>query len=262
MSFFQLNASELASRAHKAVLNTVDYADMLAVMTEHGYEEPELREVLAHANELFKLSTDRLNAKGTRVGTVATFKEAREDFHSEVYMPHIRVARVIFKDDPAAATRLGLKGDRARALGTWIEQARCFYDNALASPDLLNRLATRRILQAHLEEASAQLETLAREASAKEDVKGLAIDATENRDKLARDLALWLSAYREIARVAFADQPAMLVRLGFRARRTRKRTRPKDEETNHLEAGENDVTDEAPGEDGTLRAPGTEETGE
>ena len=89
---------------------------------------------------------------------------------------------------------------------------------ALADADLQALLAEGGLTQAALTSGQMAIEAVVQAHARKESAKGLAQQATQDRNAAAAELDQWLRHFWKIAEVALADQPQWLERLGRRVR--------------------------------------------
>ena len=153
---------------------------------------------------------------GDQYAATDELRAARETAET-TYMRHVKVARVAFSEDRDARSALMLDGRRKRPLGAWLRQAHTFYQNALASEDLLAGLARFGITAEDLQAAQAQLDTLETADTRQEKEKGEAQRATQQRDEAVDALDAYMSDFRNIARVAFEEDPQQLEKLRISA---------------------------------------------
>ena len=73
------------------------------------------------------------------------------------YMRHLTLARVAFKGDGLAQSKLALRGDRPNARAAFLQQARQFYQTLLADAALLAEMTKLTVDQATAEAALATL---------------------------------------------------------------------------------------------------------
>ena len=96
----------------------------------------------------------------------AYLRHARSDVQKpfeqckEKYYGDLQIARVILKKDKTSLTKLGAKGKRKFAMGSWLEQARLFYNNALQSNEILEQLNKMRLDEEALNQGLFILEQL------------------------------------------------------------------------------------------------------
>jgi hypothetical protein len=132
----------------------------------------------------------------------------------KVYGRHVKIARALLTERPELLARLGLEGARTRAYSGWLVQARQFYREALADAALLALLQAGGLAQPVLEEGLAAVEATVQAEAAQKSAKGLAQQASQDRDAAAMAFHQWLRLFWKIADVALADQPQWLERLG------------------------------------------------
>jgi hypothetical protein len=149
------------------------------------------------------------------VGTTAELGQKLRTFRKGVYVRHLRLARALFKRNPAAITSLQLSGSRKPSREGWVGQARTFYTNALANPEYQQVLATRNLTT---EDLQAGLDWVQRIYDKKAlQKKGKAVGATRTRTELEEELADWYSLFSQVAKRAFEANPQWLVKIGLRA---------------------------------------------
>ncbi|TLX77081.1 hypothetical protein E9993_05200 [Labilibacter sediminis] len=131
------------------------------------------------------------------------------------YIPHLKVARIAFRNDSNRNVQLELAGSRKESQSGWLRQTNVFYANLLTDEDALATMLkygqTTEKLQAGLRLVNKAEELLA----VRKKEMGEAQESTKVRDKAIDDLQEWYSDYIEIARLAVSDQPQYLEMLGI-----------------------------------------------
>ncbi len=135
----------------------------------------------------------------------------------DAYGNSVTVARVAFKKAPKAVTTLGLSGKRKETLSGFIQEATLFYDNLPTTPKLLEGMKRFGYTKTKILSEKKLLNAVIRLNNKQEKEKGEAREATLKRDKMIDKLDAWMSDFREIAKVALADNPKWLDKLGFKA---------------------------------------------
>ena len=82
--------------------------------------------------------------EGSRKSTTETLYDAWDALHEKTYMPHVTIARLVFRDENTRE-RLGISGDRSDGLDDWLQEARNFYNILLEDEALAAEMATRGI---------------------------------------------------------------------------------------------------------------------
>lgn len=124
------------------------------------------------------------------------------------YMRHLKLARIVFGRDAGARQALGLKGSRPENLSGWLDVARRFYANALASEDLLSVALRAGLTTEVLAAGKASVEAVAEAQRAQERETGEAQAATQARNAVLAALDAWLQEYSALARVLLSDEAA------------------------------------------------------
>ena len=205
---------EQLNEAETALDNALTDASLLDALGAFGYDEATLQE----GQTLLEAAQDAQQTMTTAYGdqfAATDAVEAAYDAAHAVYMRHVKIARVALKNERGAAEALKLTGDRKQTLSGWLDQARTFYDNALADADVQDALGQFGIASEDLTAAQAQVEAVADVNSTQEQEKGDAQDATAARDAAVDALDDWMADFRAIARVALEDQPQQLEKLGI-----------------------------------------------
>lgn len=206
--------NSLLNSAQVAIDNALNNSEIQTYLSEYNYT-PERIQAGKTLYETALAAQQKQQAEyGEQLSATETVNQAWSKAQKS-YMRLIKLARVIFKNNPGIATQLGLNGQRKRSLSGWLLQAQQFYTNALNSAEVLNGFAEYGITEDKLK--AAQTETLAVEAAnaAQEQEKGEAQDATQQRDQAIDLLDDWLSDFIAIARIALEDRPQLLEVLGI-----------------------------------------------
>lgn len=205
---------ERLTEAETALDNALSDQTLLDALAEFGYDEATLQEGQA----LLEAAQDAQQRMTAEYSEQYEATDALVDAHeaaNETYLRHVKIARVALKDDRGAAEALKLRGRRKQTISGWLDQARTFYDNALADADVQSALAEFNVTSEDLTAAQSQVEAVADANSTQEQEKGDAQESTQVRDAAVDALDDWMSDFRAIARLALEDQPQQLEKLGM-----------------------------------------------
>jgi hypothetical protein len=162
-----------------------------------------------------------VQARQTEYGEQITATEALSDawdaFHSQTYMPHVTIARLVV-DDAGTLRRLGIDGTRPEAFEAYLQEARRFYDTIAGDGALQAALAERGVDDATVTQAQADLDQLEALDQTQEREKAEAQQATRARNDARRPFADWLADFQQFARVALMSQPDLVEQLGLTER--------------------------------------------
>ncbi len=194
--------------------NTLNDTEILLAMTEFGYDAAKINEGVIIYQGVYGLFQQQ-KTEYTEQYAASEDLKIRWAESNRVTMSYVKVARVALKSDYGAYIKLGLDKARNRSLSGWISQARQFYANALSATDILTKLAGFGITDTKLN-AGKQLvdETETLNITHKKEM-GEAQQATLDRDNAIDNLEDWISDFIAIARIALADRPQLLEKLGI-----------------------------------------------
>jgi len=205
---------ERMALAELALNNAKGDPDTLAVLTNFGYPEARIDEGLALVTAAQNAHRTQDQQRGEQFAATDALEAQREAVY-ERYMRHVKLARVALADDRGAQEDLGLDGVRSRDLEGWIDQARNFYTSALATPAVLSALAPYGMTAPALTTARAEVEAVEEARRTTREEREDAQSATVSRRAALDALDAYMSDFIKVARVAFADDPQRLERLGL-----------------------------------------------
>ncbi len=123
------------------------------------------------------------------------------------------LARIALGKDEALGSVLNLDGRSRRDLASWLEEARLFYTNALDHPPVLEKLAGLGINAETLEGEQAGLDEVEKAAAFHQRQKGVAMQATTDRDRAVAAMDAWMGDFWKVCRIAFAGKPLLIKKL-------------------------------------------------
>ena len=104
---------QILAYSRTAINNALANAEILTALAASGYHEEKLRAGLALHNAARTKYNVQVDEYGDKAAASAAMKQARKRL-SETYSPHVKVARVAFKNDAGALADLRLNGARRR----------------------------------------------------------------------------------------------------------------------------------------------------
>lgn len=205
---------ELISKSGVAINNGKNQPALAALLLEYGYTP----EKLATGESFWKTASSLVSKQQKENGEQMAATEALNqsiDAANAVYIPHLKVARVVFGDDINYWTQLALQGRRKNSQSGWLGQTKVFYTNLLADDAALAKMAELGQTREKLEAGHQLISVVEENLAIRKKEMGEAQDATKARDKAIDELQDWYSDYIEIARLALADQPQYLEMMGI-----------------------------------------------
>ncbi|MBK9714545.1 MAG: hypothetical protein IPO81_25030 [Kouleothrix sp.] len=186
---------------------------LLETLAARGYGEAALKEgqnLVAQARELYAVRRDRA---GDRLGARRASEAALADAKA-VFTAHVATARVALRGDAAAAAKLDI-GARERQRAGWLLQAQQFYLNALRNAGIVEAMERYGVTRPQLEDGQRLVESVLAFHSTHQKHVATAREAIAARDLAFQSLDLWMRDFMAIARIALAQQPQALQRLGI-----------------------------------------------
>lgn len=191
--------------------------DLRTVLAPYGYADEQLQ----HGRQLYQtviaLQQQHKAERGDALGASASRGSAWDEANT-TYRRLCKLARVALKDRAGDQISLGLAGRRQRSYAGWIAQAQQFYTNALDRPELVSQLARFGVTESKLLAGQAQLAAVEATTAAHHRTRGQSQHTTTVRDDALRALRRWHADFIAVARVALADRPQALEKLGITVR--------------------------------------------
>ncbi len=214
MNTSELTIEQLLYEAGVRINNSLSDAKVLNAVSAMGYTETKLNEGAALLAETTALVETQKKEYG-EVDEAQSVFETERSAANKTYMEVLSICRVAFKNDVRAATTLELNGRRARTISGWLKQTTGFYRALLENEEWKAALAVYGQSEEKLATQLAAIEQVAKTSEAVKKEKGDAQNATQERDEKLEELAEWVSDYEVIARIALADKPQLLEKLGI-----------------------------------------------
>ena len=121
-----------------------------------------------------------------------------------------------------------IDGQRKKSLPGWIDQTEAFYGNLLQDAELMTEMAKFGYTDKKLSDEFSLIKTVADKNLSQKQEKGKAQESTEQRDLKFKELEKWISGFRAIAKVALADTPQKLEKLGITVSPRKTGRKPKE----------------------------------
>jgi len=209
-----MTIEEILFQSGLRINNSLGDQKILNAVTPLGYGPEKLTEGQSLLNEATVLVETQKREYGEVDAAQQVFDDQRTNAH-KVYMAVLAISKIAFKGDVQAISTLDLTGRRASTFSGWLNQTRSFYRAILANEAWKTELAkygqTEEMLTAEL----AMIDAVATASENKKKEMGDAQNATQERDEKLEELAEWVSDYEVIARIALADKPQLLEKLGI-----------------------------------------------
>ncbi|AHW62196.1 hypothetical protein SAMN05444285_101249 [Draconibacterium orientale] len=214
MNASQMNVDEILFQSGLRINNSLSDPLILNAVSLMGYNQEKLLEGQNLLDEATTLVETQKREYGEVDAAQQVFDNQRTNAH-KVYMAVLAISKIAFKGDVQAISTLDLTGRRASTFSGWLNQTRSFYRAILANEAWKTELAKYGQTEAMLTGELAMIDAVATASENKKKEMGDAQNATQERDEKMEELAEWVTDYEVIARIALADKPQLLEKLGI-----------------------------------------------
>ena len=201
--------------AQTALSNSLTEQDILTHVKGFGYTPERLAEgqqVLAQAEAAVQAFAV---AKGNQRMATAQMQAARKAARN-AYLELAQLARAIFPRGSGYLTTLDIERKLPDRLAEFIRAGYTLFDNARADAGLAAALHRYGFTADRLAEGRGIIETLDRAQQAQASAKGDKQQAAVEQAAALLNLRRWVAQYRKVARLALADAPQLLEKIGVK----------------------------------------------
>lgn len=195
-------------------LTNAQLPDIEPLLLNRGITKANVIAKLADVEALEKLNEAQKKEYGESYQSTADYDALEFTLHQE-YMDHLTLARLVFKNNIAAQTGLGIKGKRKSDDAGYCKQALQFYNGILSSTDYKAAMLTKGVTTAELTTMQTGYSNLGTLSAAKDKENGEAQAATNKRNIFYDELEDWYNDFKETAIVALRKYPQYREQLGW-----------------------------------------------
>lgn len=211
---YYVTIDQFVTQAQVALTNG-QLADIAPLLEKRGYPKTLLAAKATEVDNLATLNEKQKKEYGESEEATDDYTKAVKLLHPE-YIDHLALGRIVFKNNVAAQTGLGLQGSRKRDEAGYCRQALLFYNGVLGSTDYKAAMKTKGVDEPELQEMQAGFNDLEKLAAAKAKEGGEAQQATKQRNVLYDQLEEWFSDFKKVAIIALRKNPQMREQLGWK----------------------------------------------
>lgn len=200
----------------RTALGTVrENADLQEKLSAVGYTPEVITGGLVIVGDTEELNDRQKKEYGDQYTAQDAFMQEWKNSYDQ-YMVTLRLARIALKGNRDAEASMHLAGPRIRTFHNWVgKQARPFYNNAVNDADIMDALRRLCIDKKRLKLELQSIEQAQSLLGRRDDEAGEAQAATMARDNKMDEVDSWIGDFREVARIAFRDNPQWLERIGI-----------------------------------------------
>ncbi|TAJ12162.1 hypothetical protein DMA11_13995 [Marinilabiliaceae bacterium JC017] len=197
-----------------AVDNGINKSSIAVRLGNLGYGTEQMNVGVNLVNEATQLHQNQKKEYGEQYAATDYVDMAIKALNG-VYMNHLQLARIVFKNERGISEALQLTGKRKRVIPEYLAQVGLFYNNALSTLTVMEGMKRFNVLEEHLQNGLTLLNSANAAYQQQKKEKGEAQEATELRDAKLEELEEWMGDYLKVARIAVADSPQLLEALGI-----------------------------------------------
>lgn len=209
-----MNKDEFLHQSGLRIKNSISDNRILSAVELFGYNTDKLRKGETILNQAIELN-EMIRKEYGDVEQAFMLRDQKRDQAHTTYMQFVAIGRVALKNHTDAMSTLELNGRRVYTYGKWVAQVKSFYNNLEKNNAWMEVMATFGMNSEKLALGRQQLmDTEQFEEEIKKE-KGDAQEVTERRDAKFDELAEWINDYEVIVKVALADSPQLMEKLGI-----------------------------------------------
>lgn len=192
-----------------ALENVTEQTVIATAMEEVGYDSTEIQ----IGKNLLQAAVDAYNSnkkEGDESSAAYMAFDARRRELEGFYTKHRKIAKVIFKNDPATMSRLCIDGSTPRAYTKWLLDVKKFYAEATTDPAIAAATSRLKLTAQIFTDTAAIIPLLEKDRANYVKESGESQQATKDKDAAFVTLDSWMSEFYAIAKIALEDQPQLL----------------------------------------------------
>ena len=200
----------------KRIQGTIDYTlrtpKVLQALARLNFPKEDVLAGSSIFDEVIFFEDAQQKEYGDQYKATEELTQARRDARA-LYMKHLELARIGFRNHRAFYKTLLLSGNRQGDLFGWLSQARTFYTHIHGGKDVMKKLG---VAEAELKQGKEMVETVIEAYHVRQKEGSEALTATQQRDRAMAKLDAWMRRFSQTARLAFIEDPDTLKALGLK----------------------------------------------
>lgn len=179
-----------------ALINSAD-PEIAPLLEARDYKAADINAAMNDLDELDELYRKQKKEYGEQYDATKNYRDAENTLHEE-YIDHVALARIAFKNNPAALTALGLTEERKRTQSGYAAQAKLFYDNCLLNADYKAAMIKKGVSEADMQAQLAIIENFSTLKAAQKKETSEAQAATKLRDDKYELMEKWYAILKRL----------------------------------------------------------------
>jgi hypothetical protein len=193
--------------------STGKYPDFLAIIAEYGYDANRIKQGKDLFDEFAKFHYAYLEKRQDALSKLQTLRTLYKNIFKE-YMDYVKRLRVELINDTETSTALGLKGERDRAKGVFLDQSTNFYSMAM-KPEIFGKIQGFGLSMEKLQKSLDHVREYLNVRNSYEIMNGECQELVEKRGKAYTKSREWLTAFVTSCKVAYSGNLQALEKFGI-----------------------------------------------
>ena len=208
------------NNAHLAIRNAQRNEVIAAALAGRGYGETELADGLTLYNAADIAVDHQDTTEGEQLEASANYKGSRAKARG-AFQEMARTCRALWLRQPARLTKIGLDKPMPHADADFLKAGRTLFKAENYDQGMRVQIGKHGYNAQKFTSDLAKIEALDAANQTHESAKADAKQAVKDQNAALRDMDYWLAQFLKIARVALADKPTLLGKLGVLVRSSR-----------------------------------------
>ena len=199
-----------------AIANTLDDAEILGILSQHGYNTAVLNQGTALCSTAMAKANKGVKLRGARKETTLEVRSSRSALQKAV-SKFSRVCRTVFRTNEAALVTLGLQGQgpMPAADAEFIDRARVLFNVGELSGAEQAKLTARKYDSSKISQERAKISAFEVARQHATSANGAKQQGTQEKKAAVRAAKVWFSDFRATARTELAEKPQLLETIGI-----------------------------------------------
>lgn len=202
---------DLIDHAQTVIENAKNHPDAKTRMAEFGYHKQRMEEGKTLLESMLSLQMQQEDCYSQEKGLKQQLTRDLEAVKA-LYKEHLGIARFVFRNDASMQAKLELYGPRKRSQASATHQIRKFY---IRVEEVMPQMKKYGAKAEEFAQAKAMIDAISAIRAKRKRCQGNAQSATQQRNKVKKELQGWLANFKKVARVALKDEQQLLEVFGI-----------------------------------------------
>jgi len=209
----KISEAEILEQYRVAFDNALKQPDIASALARIGFDAA----TIAQGEELLNNAVAAYNDNKTRDDEKTKHYQNWVDLKMQIarrYSVDRKIAKILFRHDPVAKEKLGLKGALPRTYVNWLEAVKKYYSVATTDQQILSDLNRLNLSPEYLTQTLHMITGLDTARAQYLKTVGEAQNATKAKNAALANIIHWMQNFYALAKIALKDRPQLLEALG------------------------------------------------